>query len=100
VCASGQGCQHIWMDAGTGLETLPLSSGENLKFGGSCGPLPFAGCNVKGCCERTRVARRGSGCKMGLGESAAPLLLSAPIVAHTGQKPLSFESHLISFLLK
>lgn len=78
------------MDAGTGSEILPLGSAENVKFGGSCGPLPFAGCEDKGCCERTRVARRGSDCKRGLGESAAPLLLSAPIVARTGQKPLVF----------
>lgn len=29
------------------------------------------------------VTRRGSDCEIGLGESAAPLLLSAPIAAYT-----------------
>lgn len=78
------------MDAGASLEILSHSSVENVKLGGICGLLPFAGCKDKGCCKKTRVEHRGSKCKIGLGESAAPLLLSVPIVAHSEQKPLVF----------
>lgn len=78
------------MDSGTSLEILLPSSVENAILGRSCGLLPFAGCKDKGCCKRTRVEHRGSNCKTGLGESAASLLLSVSIVAHTEQKPLVF----------
>lgn len=77
------GCWHQ-------LRNFATSSVGNVKFWGNRGPLPFASCKDKECCKRTRVACRGSDCKIGLGESAAPLLLSAPIVAHTGQKALVF----------
>lgn len=78
------------MGAGSVLDILPLSSVVNVEFRGSCGLLPFAGCKDKGSCKRPRVPCRGSDCEISLGESAAPLLLSAPIVTHAEQKPLVF----------
>lgn len=78
------------MGAGSILEILPLSSVVNVKFRGSCGLLLFAGCRDKEHCKRTCVSCRGSDCKISLVENAAPLLLSAPIVTHSEQKPLVF----------
>lgn len=90
VCVSGQGYQHFSKGAGSVFAMLPLSSVANVKFRGICGLLPFAGCNDKGCCKRTCVSCRDSDCKITLGESAAPLLLSVPVVTHSEQKSLVF----------